>query len=131
MPENASVGFVALLALSLCWSTPALAQEEYGSWTGEVVDLVCYVATGAVGAANKQCRADRAEEIGARPVRDAQPMGLLTDDGTLVLLVPAKGGRAAFEILLEQVGASAQVQGDLAERDGMKVMLVVEAKPSQ
>ena len=130
MPRNTPFVFVALLALSLLWSVPALAQEEDGTWTGEVVDLACYVGTGAVGAANVQCRADRAQAINARRVRDSQPMGLLTDDGTLVLLVPAKDGGAAFRALREQVGTTAQISGSLAERDGMKVVQVMEVKPA-
>ena len=56
----------------------AIADHHEGSWTGEVVDLACYVAQGAKGADHAGCA--------KTCVKNGQPMGLLTDDGTLVLL---------------------------------------------
>ena len=97
------------------WKAPAVAQQE-GTWTGEVVDLVCYLTKGVTGASNKEC--------GLTRVKNGQPMGLLTDDGTLVLLAADHKDFEPYEGLKDRVGERAQVTGTLAERDGMKVVMV-------
>ena len=115
MPKPLLSLLVIIFATSVLWSTPVLAQEK-NKWTGEVVDLVCYVAKGATGAANREC--------GLTSVKNGQPMGLLTDDGTLVLLAADHKDREPYEMLKDRVGEQTQVTGKLAEREGMKVVIV-------
>ena len=55
-------------------------------------------------------------------------MGLLTDDGTLVLLAAHSKDKAPYEALKELAGSKASVTGTLAERDGMKVVTVTGSK---
>ncbi len=107
------------LAALLLVGTLAVAGDE-GTWTGEVVDLACYVGSGAKGADHAGC---------ARScVKNGQPMGLLTDDGTLVLLAANHKDSAPYEQLKELAGEKAHVTGELAEKDGMKVVTVTGAK---
>lgn len=109
---------------ALLGSTDALAQtKDEGSWTGEVVDLGCYVTKGLTGASNKECVVAR-DKNGPASVKNGQPMGLLTDDGTLVLLAADHKHLGAYETLRDLVGERTQVEGTLAERDGMKVVMV-------
>ena len=96
------------------------AEHHEGSWTGEVVDLACYVAQGAKGADHGGCA--------KACVKNGQPMGLLTDDGTLVLLAADHKDGAPYEALKELAGEEAQVSGTLAEKDGMKVVTVTGSK---
>ena len=95
---------------------PAVAEGEEGSWTGEVVDLACYVAKGAKGADHAGCAKSC--------VKNGQPMGLLTEDGTLVLLSADHKDGAPYEALKDLAGETASVSGTLAEKDGMKVVTV-------
>ncbi len=98
----------------------AFADHHEGSWTGEVVDLACYVGQGAKGSDHAGCAKSC--------VKNGQPMGLLTDDGTLVLLAADHKDGEPYEALKDLAGAQAQVSGSLAEKDGMKVVTVTGSK---
>jgi len=108
------------LAAFLLVAGVSIAEENEASWTGEVVDLACYVAHGAKGADHAGCAKSC--------VKNGQPRGLLTDDGTLVLLAANHKDGAPYEALKELAGDKAEVTGTLAEKDGMKVVTVNGAK---
>ncbi len=109
---------VLVLLASLC--TAAIGDE--GSWTGEVVDLACYVANGAHGEDHAGCAKSC--------VKNGQPMGLLTDDGTLVLLAADHKNGEPFEQLKDHAGDKVEVMGSLAEKGGMKIVTVTGSKAS-
>jgi hypothetical protein len=96
------------------------ADHHEGTWTGEVLDLACYVALGAHGADHSGCAKSC--------VKGGQPMGLLTGDGTVVLLAADHKNGEPYEALKDLAGAKAEVTGTLSERDGMKVVTVTAAK---
>ncbi len=109
------------LAAVLLVTTLAVANDHHeGSWTGEVVDLACYVSSGAKGADHAGCAKSC--------VKGGQPMGLLTDDGTLVLLSADHKNGQPYEELKDLAGEMADVVGTLAEKDGMKMVTVTGAK---
>ncbi len=83
-----SLSLFALLAVT---GLTAVADSNEGSWTGEVMDLACYTAKGAKGADHAGCAKSC--------VKNGQPMGLLTDDGTLVLLAADHKDGAPYEAL--------------------------------
>ncbi len=114
-----SVLILSLAALLAAGANVA-ADMHKGTWTGEVVDLACYVAQGAKGSDHAGCA--------KTCVKNGQPMGLLTDDGTLVLLSANHKDGAPYEALKDLAGEMAEVTGELAERDGMKVVKVTGAK---
>ena len=119
MKKMSLLTLAALLGLTLTLSVTA---GEKGKWTGEVVDLACYVAhgEGGHGATHASCA--------KRCVKSGQPMGLLTDDGTLVLLAADHSSASAFESLKDLAGEKAEVTGSLAEKDGMKIVTVTGSK---
>ena len=112
--------FLCLAALLAILASVAGAEHHEGSWTGEVVDLACYIAQGAHGADHAGCAKGC--------VKGGQPMGLLTDDGTLVLLAADHKDGAPYEALKDLAGEKAKVSGSLAERDGMKVVTVTASQ---
>ncbi|RMH22963.1 MAG: hypothetical protein D6696_02015 [Acidobacteria bacterium] len=116
--------WIPLLLLSLLaafgLTFNALADAHEGTWTGEVLDLACYIGNGAKGADHAGCA--------KTCVKNGQPMGLMTDDGTLVLLAADHRNGKPYEELKELAGEKAEVTGTLAERDGMKVVTVTGAK---
>ena len=113
-----SLIFLCLLALVAVGAQ--LSAGDYGTWRGEVVDLACYVGSGAQGPDHAGCAKSC--------VKNGQPMGLLTDDGTLVLLSADHKDEAPYNALKDLAGDKAEVSGELAERDGMKVVKVTGAK---
>jgi len=104
-----------LLLLGLSFQAAA-GDGEKGTWTGEVVDLACYVAKGAHGPDHAGCA--------KACVKGGQPMGLLTDDGTLVLLAADHQNGEPYEALKDLAGAQAEVTGILSEKDGMAMVTV-------
>ena len=98
----------------------AMAADHTDTWKGEIVDLACYVSQGAKGADHAGCA--------KACVKNGQPMGLLTDDGTLVLLAADHKDGEPFEKLKELAGEKAMVTGELAEKAGMKVVTVTGFK---
>ena len=109
---------VATILILTCLA--AGADHHEGSWTGEVVDLACYVGQGAKGADHAGCAKSC--------VKNGQPMGLLTDDGTLVLLAADHKNGEPYDALKDLAGEKAAVTGSLAEKDGMKVVTVTGSK---
>ncbi len=109
---------LAMLAMVMSLGTTVMADES--SWTGEVVDLACYVANGAHGSDHAGCAKSC--------VKNGQPMGLLTDDGTLVLLAADHKDGEPFEQLKDHAGDKVEVMGSLAEKDGMKIVTVTGSK---
>ncbi len=112
--------YLCLLALLASLGLAAGADDQEGTWTGEILDLACYVGSGAQGADHAGCAKSC--------VKNGQPMGLLTDDGTLLLLAANHKDGAAFEALKDLAGEKAAVVGTLAEKDGMKVVTVNGSK---
>ncbi|MDX1644520.1 MAG: hypothetical protein R3244_09215 [Thermoanaerobaculia bacterium] len=108
-----------LVALALVAAAPVVQAEEM-SWTGEVLDLACYVAKGAHGADHAGCA--------KACVKGGQPMGLLTEDGTVVLLAANHDDGAPYEALKDWAGSTVVVTGELVERDGMKLVSVTGSK---
>ena len=111
--------YLCLIGLLFALAMTAGANQQ-GSWTGEIVDLACYVGSGAKGADHKGCAKSC--------VKNGQPMGLLTDDGTLVLLAASHKDGAPFDALKDLAGEKATVSGTLAEKDGMKIVTVLGSK---
>ena len=119
MTRKIIISLSILTLLALAGLTVAADQQE-GTWTGEVVDIACYVGSGAKGPDHRGCAKSC--------VKNGQPMGLLTDDGTLVLLAADHKNGAPFEALKDLAGDMAQVRGTLAEKDGMKVVTVTASR---
>ena len=57
-----------------------LERAEVGTITGEVVDVSCFLQLGKRGEAHASC--------GQKCIRNGQPIGILTDEGQLYLVIP-------------------------------------------
>lgn len=105
-----------LIALAALVAAAPVVQAEEMTWTGEVLDLACYVAKGAQGAEHAGCA--------KKCVQAGQPMGLLTDDGTVVLLAASHADAAPYEALKDWAGSQVMVTGEMVERDGVSMVTV-------
>ena len=107
------------LILTCCMfiSTLSFAQEE-GSWTGEIVDLDCYIGNGLKGADHATCA--------KTCITAGKPAGLLTDSGDVILLVA--GDKA--DVIAELAGQKADITGKKSEKGGVTMIVVTDAKKS-
>jgi len=104
-----------ILTCCVLLSFSSFAQEE-GSWTGEVVDLDCYVANGSKGDDHAQCA--------KTCIASGKPMGLLTENGDVMLLVPG----SSAEALTALAGHKAEVKGKKSANGGITMIVVSDAK---
>ena len=113
--------FVALL--TICFgvlSIPSFAQKENTTVTGELLDMDCYMASGAHGDGHKSC-ADMC-------IKGGGPMGVLTSDGKVYLLLADDSKKDAYEETKKHAGEQVTVTGVVAEKDGIKGLVVNDVK---
>ncbi len=89
---------------------------------GEIVDFSCYLQVGKHGEAHRSC--------GQKCVQNGQPIGLLTQDGTLYMLMPEEhhprrdGGVDAKAVASEHMGHIVEVNGTEAMHGGYRAIYV-------
>lgn len=112
------------------WSTTTVASSIMGkpvagkttSIVGEIIDLSCYLQVGKHGDKHRDC--------GQKCVRNGQPVGLLTEDGSVYMLIdeehdPRRDGMTAFRTqAVELMAQVVKVHGTLTEVDGHKALYV-------
>jgi hypothetical protein len=89
---------------------------------GEIVDFSCYLQLGKHGAKHIDC--------GQKCVRSGQPIGLLTRDGTLYMIMPEEhdprrdGGADARPSAAEYMGQIVSVTGTETMHNGYRALYV-------
>lgn len=96
------------------------AQAKETSVKGELLDLDCYMASGAHGNDHKSC-ADMCINGGA-------PMGILTKEGKVYLLVAGHNKKEPYDELKKHAGEEVTVTGTVNEKDGIKGIVVSDVK---
>jgi hypothetical protein len=92
------------------------------SVVGEIVDFSCYLQLGKHGEKHRSC--------GQKCVQNAQPIGLLTQDGTLYMLMPEEhdprrdGGVDARTTASDHMGHIVRMEGTEADVHGYKGIYV-------
>ncbi|MEM7372988.1 MAG: hypothetical protein AAF587_30480 [Bacteroidota bacterium] len=112
--------FVSFLPTQL--HAQANNYDAADTWKGEVIDMNCYLTKGSKGLKHAKCAKSC--------VKGGQPMGLLTEDGTLFLIGKDNKQPDVFESLKDKAGEEVKVSGKLAERDGMKMLIVSKKEES-
>jgi len=114
------------LAMLLVTGLTAFSLSSFGqdkattTVKGELLDMDCYMASGAHGNDHKSC-ADMCINGGA-------PMGVLTSDGKVYLLVSGHNKKEPYESLKKHAGEEVTVTGTSTEKDGIKGIVVTEVK---
>ena len=104
---------LALVALPLA-AQGSMGGKDMGSevtLTGTVVDVNCYTANGATGAAHKAC-AEACAKAGV-------PLGILSSDGTLYMAVSAKPADPQNSKLLPFAEGKVKVTGTHRFKNGL------------
>jgi hypothetical protein len=123
MRVRSTVPIAAILALVSGF--PLFAADKPGpsgdvTLQGEVVDLACYLGQGARGPDHRKCAVACA--------RMGQPLGLLTTDGKLYILVADHQSPEAFQKARDLAGEKVELTGETAQRDGISALTVHGAK---
>jgi len=112
----AALALQVVFGLGITWADEA----ETFSAEGEIVDMACYVSREAKGPDHAGCAKSC--------VKNGQPMGLLSDDGTLYLLYASHKDGAPFETAKDHAGSKVSVSGKLSTTAGVKGIEVQSVK---
>ena len=111
---------LTLVAGALMVPALGFAAEKAVTVKGEIVDLACYLDHGAKGEKHKACA--------LTCLKNGEPMGLLTSDGTVYLLLAPHEDAKAFEEAKALAAEQVEVTGAPAEKAGIKGLLVESVK---
>src|SRR5258708_695268 len=112
------------------WSTTTVTSSIMGkpvegkttTVVGEIIDLSCYLQVGKHGDKHRDC--------GQKCIRNGQPVGLLTEDGAVYMLMdeehdPRRDGQTEFrKQAIELMAHVVPVHGTLTDVDGHKALYV-------
>jgi hypothetical protein len=112
-----------LLVVTFCFmSLNAFSQEKKTmTITGEILDMACYAGMGASGEGHKSCAADC--------ISKGAPMGILTSDGKVFLLVENHDKKDAYAEAKKHAGEQVTAIGTLSDKGGLQTLIVDELKP--
>ncbi|MEP6845972.1 MAG: hypothetical protein ABI861_08205 [Panacibacter sp.] len=110
-----------LLAVSFFAASLTTFAQEAKTITGEVLDMACYSANGASGEGHKSCA--------TACIKGGSPMGILTSDGKVYLLVENHDKKDAYAEAKKYAGEQVTATGTLSEKGGLQTLIVNELKP--
>ena len=91
--------------------------------TGEILDMKCYMASGAHGPDHKECA--------ATCIDGGAPMGILCDDGKVYLLIKDDKNATAYDDAKKYAGENVTLTGTESEKGGVQALIVTEVKPKK
>lgn len=112
--------WTVLLAVVVTWSPLRTSAQEEITVQGEIVDLACYLSKGSHGASHRVC----AQKCAERGI----PIGVLTDDGNLFLLLEDHSDEDPYEEAKKLAGDRAEVKGKKFSKPGIVGIVVGEIK---
>lgn len=83
---------------------------------GEVLDMVCFMSHEGRGPKHKSCA--------LKCVKEGAPMGIITEDGKVYLLLEDHESKKPYEQIKDWAGSQATVKGDLYQRGGVQSIVV-------
>ena len=95
-------------------------QSSTTTITGEVLDMACYMKSGAKGEGHKDCAAGC--------IKGGSPMGILTSDNKVYLLLENHDKATAYAEAKKHAGEQITVTGTLSERNGVNAIIADEVK---
>jgi len=88
--------------------------------TGEVLDLACYMAHEGKGEKHKSCA--------QACINGGAPIGVLTADGDVYLLVEDHEAKKPYETLKGKAAEQVKVTGTLQQRGGLRAIVVASVQ---
>jgi hypothetical protein len=114
---------LASLLLIAFVSVAAHAQQSPSSTTtitGELLDMACYMKSGAHGDGHKDCA--------TMCIKGGSPMGILTSDNKVYLLVENHDKAAAYAEAKKHPGEQVTVTGTISEKNGVNAIIADDVK---
>jgi hypothetical protein len=121
LKKIAKISFPVLLFITL--ASFIYIKVETKTVTGEILDMKCYMTSGAHGENHKDCA--------AMCIKGGAPMGILVDDSKVYLLIEGKNDSGAFEEAKKHAGETVTITGALSEKNGVQALIVTEVKPKK
>ena len=87
---------------------------------GEVVDLWCYMDSGARGASHKSCAVTCAEA--------GNPIGIVDDKGDVYMVLGTEKHQVAKDMLINKMAETVTVEGTLVKKGGLHALYVKTVK---
>jgi len=120
-----SAAAISAAVVLLSFSAAAGAGEEHHGTEvhvqGEVLDLACWVAHEAKGPEHAGCA--------TKCLAAGQPMGLLAADGTVYVLFADHSDASAYSTAKGLGGKKVELEGQSAERGGIRGITVQAVRP--
>ncbi|MEO8412949.1 MAG: hypothetical protein ABI472_04790 [Ginsengibacter sp.] len=116
--QIAGIGFLGILFLS--FQSFVFKNGDSKTVTGEILDMKCYMASGAHGDGHKECA--------ATCIKGGSPMGILTDDGKVYLLIEDDKNTDAYDDAKKHAGDKVTLTGTVSEKGGVEALIVTEVK---
>ncbi|HRH48679.1 MAG TPA: hypothetical protein PLP23_08005 [Panacibacter sp.] len=95
-------------------------NDDSKTITGEILDMKCYMASGAHGDGHKDCSVSC--------ITGGAPMGILTDDGKVYLLIKDGKHSDAYDDAKKLAGTKVTATGTVSEKGGVQALIVSEVK---
>ncbi|MBI6546074.1 MAG: hypothetical protein HY692_04725 [Cyanobacteria bacterium NC_groundwater_1444_Ag_S-0.65um_54_12] len=102
--------------MALMGGVPVMGQPT--TLSGEIVDLVCYQSAGATSGQHSLCARVCALKGG--------PVGLLTGDGKVYQILPAKAGMPVSDDVLDAIATKVTVTGNVNERGSLPTIAITK-----
>ena len=118
LKKISEISFPVLLFITLASFIDKKVEPK--TVTGEILDMKCYMASGAHREGHKDCA--------AMCIKGGAPMGILADDGKVYLLIEGKNDSGAFEEAKKHAGETVTITGTLSEKNGVQALIVSEVK---
>ena len=116
--QLAGAGLLAFIFLS--FQSLIINNDDTKTVSGEILDMKCYMASGAHGDGHKQCA--------ATCINGGSPMGILTDDGKVYLLIEGSKNADAYDEAKKFAGEKVTLTGTFSDKNGVQALIVTEVK---
>jgi len=120
VPAILAVAALLLLPLTALAADKTAPKEEK-TVQGEVLDLGCYLAHDGKGPDHAMCA--------QMCVKNGQPMGLLSADGTVYILTASHDDSKPFNQAKDFAGQRVEIRGTVGINGGLKGLTVLAVKP--
>lgn len=126
MKKTIGIASILTLLLGMGLAMASFAHDDMKGMqkdvtvTGEIVDLACYLDHGATGAKHQQCA--------LTCLKGGQPMGLLTKEGKVYLLLADHQDGKPFDEAKNYAALQVEITGPLAEKAGITGLTVEKVK---
>ncbi len=114
------VGAGLLAFIFLSFQSLIINNDDTKTVTGEILDMKCYMASGAHGDGHKECA--------ATCINGGAPMGILTDDGKVYLLIEGSKNADAYDEAKKFAGEKVTLTGTFSDKNGVQALIVTEVK---